>query len=81
LFLSYRAANVQDYSKWAAILDESFTLAIPITPYMPFNKTEVVNSQRLLNGINSFMADVASLAMMVDSVGFGTPAWVQALLT
>jgi hypothetical protein len=42
-FLRYRSNNVQDYSKLSALLDDSFTMTIPITPYMSFNKTEVVN--------------------------------------
>jgi hypothetical protein len=37
-------------------------------------------SQRVLTGINSYLADVAALAMLVETVGFGTPAWTQALL-
>lgn len=31
--LSYRAANVRDREKWAAILDEGFVFTMPITPY------------------------------------------------
>lgn len=43
LFLSYRAANVQDVNKWATILDENFVFTIPITPYRAFNKREVIS--------------------------------------
>jgi hypothetical protein len=93
-FLAYRSTNIQDYSKLSDILDQSFVMTLPITPYMAFNKTEVTNrlvlipllcrltqySQRVLVGINSYMADVASLAMMVETVGFASSAWIQALL-
>jgi hypothetical protein len=102
---------MQDVSKWSAILDDSFVFTLPITPYMPFNKAEVVNrchttppphtlslffyvpsnlsplllsfvaiSQRVLSGIHAVVADVSSLAMMIETVGFGTPAWVEATI-
>ena len=38
LMLSYRAANVRDRDKWAAILDEGFVFTLPITPYRSFQK-------------------------------------------
>jgi hypothetical protein len=37
-------------------------------------------SQRVISGINSYLADVASLAMAVETIGFASSAWIKALL-
>jgi hypothetical protein len=80
LFLTYRATNVQDTNKWAALLDERCVFTQPITPFLSFNKTEVVNSQRVLKGIPSIIADTAAFSLMAESIGLGTPEWAAALV-
>ena len=79
LLLSYRAANVQDRDKWAAILDENFIFNQPITPYRPFNKFDIVNSSRVLVGIDATISDTASLALLVESVGIGSDNWFESV--
>lgn len=79
LMLTYRAANIQDREKWAAILDESFIFTLPITPYRNFHKSDIVNSVRMLVGIDAAIADTASLALLVESLGQGTAAWTDAI--
>jgi hypothetical protein len=73
--LSYRAANIQDREKWAAILDESFIFTLPITPYRSFHKSDIVNSSRVLVGIDAVISDTSSLALMAESIGQGTDSW------
>ena len=72
LMLSYRAANVRDRDKWAAILDEGFVFTLPITPYRSFQKGDIVSSSRVIVGIDAAIADAASLALMVENVGMVT---------
>jgi hypothetical protein len=79
LFLSYRSANVRDRDKWAAILDEGFVFTLPITPYRSFHKGDIVSSSRVIVGIDGAIADTASLALMVESVGQGSEQWKEAI--
>jgi hypothetical protein len=79
LMLSYRAANVRDREKWAAILDEGFVFTLPITPYRSFQKGDIVSSNRVIVGIDAAIADAASLALMVESVGQNTELWKNAV--
>ena len=79
LMLTYQAANIQERQKWAAILDESFFFSLPITPYRHFHKAEIVNTGRVLVGIDAIISDAASLALVVESIGQGNDAWKEAL--
>ena len=79
LMLTYHAVNIQQRQKWAAILDESFSFSLPITPYRHFHKTEIVNSGRILVGIDAVISDAASLALVVESIGQGNVEWRGAI--
>jgi len=79
LLLSYRSTNMRDREKWAVILDESFQLTLPITPYRSFPKHNIVNSSHVVTGIDAVIADTASLALMAQSVCYGTPQWQAAI--
>eukprot|EP01039_Chlorochromonas_danica_P005889 gene5889-6484_t len=80
LFLSYRASNCQDASKWENIMDNDFSFALPITPYRTFLKADVRGSSRVLSGVEGMMRDAASIMLMVQNIGQGTEAWRDALL-
>ena len=54
-----------------------FTL--PITPYRSFHKAEIVNSCRVVHGIQATISDNCSLALMVESLGWGSVQWREAL--
>jgi hypothetical protein len=79
LFLNYRASNVRDFDKWSAILNESFQLKIPITPFRSFHKGNIVDNSRIVTGIDGVIADSASLFLMAQGVGFGSPGWFSAI--
>ena len=79
LLLSYRSTNMRDRDKWAVILDESFQMTLPITPYRSFPKHNIVNSSHVVTGIDAVIADTASLALMAQSVCYGTPQWQAAI--
>lgn len=40
-FLHYRSTDERDRAKWASVLEEGFTLTLPITPYRFFPRSEV----------------------------------------
>ena len=65
----YRATGELSREKWEAILEEDFHMVLPVTPYRSFPPDEVVNGQRLINGIDAMILDNASLAVMVQSIG------------
>ena len=69
LALFYRASNNNCRADWATALDESFTCVLPITPYRSFPSTEVVSGQRVIAGIDAMMTDVASLGLLVETIG------------
>ena len=79
LLLTYRAATVRDRETWSAILDEGFVFTLPITPYRSFQKGEIISSNRVVVGIDAAIADVASLALMVENVGQNTDPWKDAV--
>jgi hypothetical protein len=78
-FLVYRARNCRERERWAAILDEAFVFTIPITPFRSFHRKEIQGSHRVVRGIDAMMAECASLALMAESIGLGSPKWRQAI--
>ena len=68
-FFTHRANNEKNRSKWTNVLDESFRLVIPVTPYRSFPPSEVVNAQRHVIGIDAVLMDTASLSVMIQSIG------------
>lgn len=79
LFLAYRGSNCRERELWSAILDENFTLTLPITPYRSFPRREILGSSRVVRGIEAVMADCCSLALMAESIGLGSNAWRYAI--
>lgn len=44
-----------------------------------FHKGDIVSSSRVIVGVDAAIADAASLALMVESVGLGTDQWKDAV--
>jgi hypothetical protein len=44
-----------------------------------FHKGDIVSSSRVIVGVDAAIADAASLALMVESVGQGTDQWKDAI--
>lgn len=65
----FRATAEMSHAKWKTILDDNFTLIMPITPYRSFPPTQVKNGQRHIKGIEGMLADTASLSVLVQSIG------------
>jgi len=70
-FFALRSTNEKRRNLWSSILDEScFACAMPVTPYRSFPASEVQVSkcQRTILGIDSMMADTASLHVLLSSL-------------
>ena len=65
----YRATGELSREKWEAILEPEFKLLLPVTPYRSFPPEEVINGQRHVDGIDAMIRDIASLRVMVQSIG------------
>eukprot|EP01036_Dinobryon_divergens_P026503 gene26503-35166_t len=64
----FRSIGELDPAKWNSILDESFTLVMPITPYRSFPPSEVIEGQRHIKGIQAVILDTASFTLMIQSI-------------
>ena len=47
--------------------------------FRSFHKGDIVSSSRVIVGVDAAIADAASLALMVESVGLGTDQWKDAV--
>lgn len=79
LLLSYRSTNMRERDKWATILDENVQMTLPITPYRSFPKSSIVGTSRVVSGIDAVIADTASLALMAQSICYGSLQWQAAI--
>lgn len=68
-FLAYRTSGEQNYGLWAELLDDDFTMVLPITPYRSFSPAEVCDGSRTVEGIDGVIRDTASVSVMMRSVG------------
>mmetsp|Transcript_11433 Transcript_11433/g.15740 ORF Transcript_11433/g.15740 Transcript_11433/m.15740 type:complete len:896 (+) Transcript_11433:59-2746(+) len=64
----FRSTAETDPVKWASILEESFVLIMPITPYRSFPPSEVIEGQRHIKGISGVILDTASFILMIQSI-------------
>jgi hypothetical protein len=66
--LNLRAKGILDETRWHSLLEETFVLVLPITPYRFFSPEEVLEGQRVVKGIDGMICDVASLDVMTQSI-------------
>ena len=78
-FLSCRALNSQNRAEWCELVEEDVTLTLPITPYRYFPRREIVQLSRVVSGVEAVMVDGASLALLAECIGQGSPQWRQAI--
>jgi hypothetical protein len=57
----------------------SFSLLVSSLSCRSFHKGDIVSSSRVIVGVDAAIADAASLALMVESVGLGTEQWKDAV--
>ena len=74
-FLKFHSTNVQDPNLWATVIEQDFCFQQPITPYRSFRRSEIDKDCRISTGINGMIADAASMAVMIESIGSKTNRW------
>ena len=60
--------------KWYRILNDK-PILFSCNLNRSFHKGDIVSSSRVIVGVDAAIADAASLALMVESVGQGTDQW------
>mmetsp|Transcript_16194 Transcript_16194/g.30052 ORF Transcript_16194/g.30052 Transcript_16194/m.30052 type:complete len:493 (-) Transcript_16194:110-1588(-) len=73
--LQYHAQNEKDTAKWDALVEDSFWMKQPVTPFRSFRKSEVERDCRVIRGANAIVCDAASLRVMVERIGCHTARW------
>mmetsp|Transcript_50748 Transcript_50748/g.99194 ORF Transcript_50748/g.99194 Transcript_50748/m.99194 type:complete len:628 (+) Transcript_50748:174-2057(+) len=90
-FMNYRGRN-ESLARWSAILDSSFVMKLPVTPYRkmvnngriapnrttPDENSFLDPSERILRGVSEVVADSKFLVNFLFCVGKNSPAWEMA---
>lgn len=76
-FLRFHSSFETDFRKWETILEESFWLKQPVTPYRSFRRTEIEQDCRISRGVEGMVADAASVSVMVEGIGSRSTRWMQ----
>ncbi|CAM9740184.1 unnamed protein product [Chrysoparadoxa australica] len=84
--LEFRTSGRIDEERWRTILSEEFKFTLPITPYRSYNPTDLVNSRRIVVGVDGMASDTASLMVMCEniapkSIGKESPVNIEYLLS
>lgn len=64
---------------WASLLDDNVVMTLPITPYRSFHRSNIVNSSRVVRGVDGVMADAASLSLLAECIGQTSAKWKSAI--
>lgn len=67
------------FLRFERVVIVSFSLLISSPLCRSFHKGDIVSSSRVIVGVDAAIADAASLALMVESVGLGTEQWKDAV--
>uniref|UniRef100_A0A7S4I3G7 BZIP domain-containing protein n=1 Tax=Odontella aurita TaxID=265563 RepID=A0A7S4I3G7_9STRA len=76
-FLQFHAGYESDPRKWGTILEAGFFLKQPVTPYRSFRRVEIEQECRKSKGVESMIADAASMSVMVEGMGSRSARWAQ----
>lgn len=64
----FRSVDEKNAERWRSVVDDSFTMVMPITPYRSFPPAEVVDGQRHIKGVDGLMLDSASFNCMLQCI-------------
>lgn len=71
-FLKLRGRNETNFARWAAILEDGFTLTLPTTDLHKVLQREVEPGyEQVLNGVSDVMADAGVFAAFLQTLGNG----------
>lgn len=73
-FLKLRGRNELNYARWAAILEDSFTMTLPITDFREMATNDRGPFEQRLVGVSQAMADSSHLASFLQGLGKGCQA-------
>jgi len=74
-FLKLRGRNETNFARWAAILEDGFTLTLPLTDLNKMVHGEVAPGfEQTLNGVSDVMADANVFAAFLETLGSGEGA-------
>eukprot|EP00536_Pseudo-nitzschia_multiseries_P016975 jgi/Psemu1/292789/fgenesh1_pg.1318_\ len=73
--LDYHSGNERDPSKWNVLLENSFWMKSPVTPFRCFRRSEVDGDSRIVRGVDGMICDAASVAVMVERIGCHNARW------
>lgn len=69
-FLKLRGRNEPNFARWAAILEDGFSLTLPVTSFRKMVATGAGNEfGQVLDGVTNAMADASNLAEFLRSLG------------
>jgi hypothetical protein len=72
-FLKLRGRNEANFARWAAILEDNFTLTLPVTDFRETIQTKTLAAkndyQQILTGVSEAMADASLLSSFLKSLG------------
>ena len=69
-FLKLRGRNETNFARWAAILEEGFSLALPLTSYGSTVESGTRTPfDQVLHGVSDVMADSCNFAELFDTLG------------
>jgi hypothetical protein len=72
-FLKLRGRNETNFARWAAILEDAFSLTVPMTDYRKGVQSRTSVDQ-ILRGVSDVMADSSSFADFLQTLGNGSGA-------
>jgi len=73
--LNYHASYEKDTMKWKMLLEDSFWMKEPVTPFRSFRRSEVDRDCRIVRGIDAVICDAASIAAMIERIGCYNARW------
>jgi len=73
--LDYHAGSEKDPAKWNELLESSFWMKEPVTPFRFFRRSEIDRGCRIVRGIDAMICDAASIGVMVERIGCHNARW------
>jgi len=73
--LDYHVGNERDPAKWNVLLERSFWMKQPVTPFRSFQRSEIDRDCRIVRGTNAMICDAASVAVMIERIGCHNDRW------
>jgi hypothetical protein len=67
-FLKLRGRNEVNFSRWAAILEDGFSLVVPVCDFYTMQEPPVASFEQRLEGVSNVMADASNFSAFLQSL-------------